>query len=96
MERRTAGKSEKLGARILPILLVLPLVMLGSIILASVESTPVTGRWRIIMLSPEEEGELVDSIVGGGELERRDWEGILGRVLKSEGGDVLGGKVSEY
>lgn len=79
---------------VLPLLAVLPLVMLGSIVAASVERTPVTGRLRIIMLSPEEESELVDGIVGveGG----RDWVKILSEVLQlpEDGRDqMLGGKV---
>lgn len=77
-----------------PALLLLPLVLLASILVASFERTPITGRARIIMISQGEEEELVKSILGfnligpqantGGRL---DWVSILGNVM---GGDNEG------
>ncbi|KAM0749017.1 hypothetical protein T439DRAFT_382101 [Meredithblackwellia eburnea MCA 4105] len=54
----------KLNAKVLlPLLVALPFVLLGGIVVASFERTPITGRRRIVMLSPGEEVELVDSIL---------------------------------
>ncbi|GAA5969907.1 hypothetical protein JCM21900_004189 [Sporobolomyces salmonicolor] len=49
-----------------PLLILAPFVLLALVALASLERTPVTGRWRIVMLSPAEEAELVDSILAAG------------------------------
>lgn len=80
----------------LPLLLLTPLFLLALVAIASLERTPITGRWRIVMLSPAEEAELVDSIfaaappvvqqVGSAtvcpEGTSRDWVGILKQVLQ--------------
>ncbi|GAA5857879.1 hypothetical protein JCM1840_000949 [Sporobolomyces johnsonii] len=49
-----------------PLLVLAPLFLLALVALASLERTPITGRWRIVMLSPAEEAELVDSILSAG------------------------------
>ncbi|GAA6041135.1 hypothetical protein JCM8097_004133 [Rhodosporidiobolus ruineniae] len=79
-----------------PLLALAPVVLLALVALASLERTPVTGRWRIVMLSPAEEAELVDGILapapafsaGSGAVDpallegtSRDWVQILRRVL---------------
>ncbi|GAA5999868.1 hypothetical protein JCM10207_005948 [Rhodosporidiobolus poonsookiae] len=46
-----------------PLLVLTPVVLLALVALASLERTPVTGRWRIVMLSPAEEADLVSSIL---------------------------------
>lgn len=59
-----SGVGHRFNAYIIaPALLFLPIFLLASIIFASLENTPITGRKRIIMLSPEEEEELVHSIL---------------------------------
>ncbi|GAA6020870.1 hypothetical protein JCM11491_000013 [Sporobolomyces phaffii] len=50
----------------LPLLLLSPFLLLGLVGFASLERTPVTGRWRLVMLSPKEEEELVDGILSVG------------------------------
>lgn len=74
---------------ILPLLLFLPFAFLGAVVVASFERTPVTGRLRIIMLSPTEEADLVASILASGTLPsfpdapiQRDWVTILRNVLE--------------
>lgn len=79
----------------LPLLLLTPLFMLALVAIASLERTPITGRWRIVMLSPAEEAELVDSVLSAGpsgavapdatavpEGTSRDWVQILRQVLQ--------------
>ena len=79
----------------LPLLLLTPLFMLALVAIASLERTPITGRWRIVMLSPAEEAELVDSVLLAGpagavapaatavpEGTSRDWVQILRQVLQ--------------
>ncbi|GAA5863230.1 hypothetical protein JCM3774_000822 [Rhodotorula dairenensis] len=74
----------------LPLLLLTPLFLLALVAIASLERTPVTGRWRIVMLSPAEEAELVDSVLSAPtptigtapEGTSRDWVQILRRVLQ--------------
>ncbi|GAA5947959.1 hypothetical protein JCM3765_007046 [Sporobolomyces pararoseus] len=50
----------------LPLLLLSPFLLLGLVGFASLERTPVTGRWRFVMLSPKEEEELVEGVLSVG------------------------------
>ncbi|GAA5874771.1 hypothetical protein JCM16303_002977 [Sporobolomyces ruberrimus] len=50
----------------LPLLLISPFLLLGLVGIASLERTPVTGRWRFVMVSPKEEEELVEGILSIG------------------------------
>lgn len=78
------GASMRLNSRfLLPLLVSLPFVLLASIVAASYERTPLTGRPRIVMLSASEEAELVSSIleVGTTRAGSRDWVTILRSVL---------------
>ena len=52
----------------LPLLLISPFILLALVGFASLERTPVTGRWRFVMLSPAEESELVDGILDIGRI----------------------------
>lgn len=47
-------------------LLFLPVFLVGVVLLASLERTPLTGRWRTILLSPEEEEKLASDLIGDG------------------------------
>lgn len=82
-----SGVGHRFNAYIIaPALLFLPIFLLGSIIFASLENIPITGRKRIIMLSPDEEEDLVHSILHVGEERTReglsrDWVTILQSVL---------------
>ncbi|KAL8281147.1 hypothetical protein RQP46_006505 [Phenoliferia psychrophenolica] len=80
------GASMRLNARvILPFLVSLPFLLLGGIIAASYERTPLTGRRRIILVSPAEEADLVQDILERGapmnHAGSHDWVTILRNVL---------------
>ena len=47
-------------------LLLLPVFLVGVVLLASLERTPLTGRWRTILLSPEEEEKVASDLIGDG------------------------------
>ena len=47
-------------------LLLFPVFLVGVVLLASLERTPLTGRWRTILLSPEEEEKVASDLIGGG------------------------------
>ncbi|GAA5925671.1 uncharacterized protein JCM15063_005086 [Sporobolomyces koalae] len=64
---RPSGFLSRWNAMIgLPLLLLSPFILLGLVAFASLERTPVTGRWRLVMLSPAEESELVEGILSIG------------------------------
>lgn len=84
----TQGNAMRFNAILLaPLLALLPVILLGAILIASVERTPVTGRLRVMMLSPTEEAVLVASILAIGEQASplndtaRDWLAVLQSVL---------------
>ncbi|SCZ88692.1 BZ3500_MvSof-1268-A1-R1_Chr2-1g04575 [Microbotryum saponariae] len=84
----SSGATGSFGTRYLaPLLAAIPIMLLGGIVLASLEQTPITGRWRMVMLSPAEEAELISSVLGTSEdsnVQKRDWVGILRSVLELE------------
>ena len=43
--------------------LALPFILLFAVLLASLEITPISGRWRLLLLSEKEEKELVDKVL---------------------------------
>jgi len=47
-------------------LLLVPVFLVGVVLLASLERTPLTGRWRTILLSPEEEEKVASDLIGDG------------------------------
>ncbi|KAF8806968.1 hypothetical protein BYT27DRAFT_6614786 [Phlegmacium glaucopus] len=67
------------GTLLLRILLLVPFVLFWSTIIASLERTPLTGRWRMILLSPEEEDEIASQLAGPG------WLKCVGEILAKEG-----------
>ncbi|GJN90879.1 hypothetical protein Rhopal_003893-T1 [Rhodotorula paludigena] len=89
-----------------PLLVLTPLVLLALVALASLERTPITGRWRVVMLSPAEEADLVHSVLDAApavpasaraaeqEGTTRDWVSILRHVLSipDEGRSELTGR----
>lgn len=78
------GRLGRFNTFLLPLLVLAPIILTAAIIAASVERTPVTGRLRVMMLSPVEEAELTASILSCGETARapsRDWVTILRSVL---------------
>ncbi|KAF9450897.1 hypothetical protein P691DRAFT_809246 [Macrolepiota fuliginosa MF-IS2] len=63
----------------LKILLLVPFALFWGTIIASLERTPLTGRWRMIILSPEEESEIAAQLAGSG------WYRAVGEILADEG-----------
>ncbi|KAJ4477166.1 hypothetical protein J3R30DRAFT_3657682 [Lentinula aciculospora] len=61
------------------ILLAIPAVLFWLVIIASMERTPLTGRWRLIILSPEEEDDLAANLAGQG------WYNAVGDILSQDG-----------
>lgn len=61
------------------ILLFMPFTLFWATILASMERTPLTGRWRLILLSPEEEDEIANQLAGQG------WYQAVGEILSQDG-----------
>ncbi|KAG5643013.1 hypothetical protein DXG03_001751 [Asterophora parasitica] len=60
-------------------LLLVPITLFWATILASLEKTPLTGRWRLIILSPEEEDEIAAQLAGPG------WYKAVGEILSQDG-----------
>ncbi|KAF4613527.1 hypothetical protein D9613_007809 [Agrocybe pediades] len=63
----------------LQVLLFIPFALFWATIVASLEKTPLTGRWRMILLSPEEEDEIAAKLAGPG------WYSAIGEILAQEG-----------
>ncbi|KAF9238523.1 hypothetical protein BU15DRAFT_47588 [Melanogaster broomeanus] len=61
------------------VLLFIPAALFWIAILASMERTPLTGRWRLIILSPEEEDEIAAQLAGP------QWYEAVTEILSSEG-----------
>lgn len=59
-----------------------PIILLWATIVASLEQTPLTGRWRMIILSPEEEQEIAKQLAGPG------WYRAVGDILSPNGEPV--------
>ncbi|KAJ7285004.1 peptidase family M48-domain-containing protein [Mycena rebaudengoi] len=57
----------------------IPGALFWATILASLERTPLTGRWRLIILSPEEEDEIAAQLSGPG------WYQAVGEILSQDG-----------
>ncbi|EPQ54111.1 hypothetical protein GLOTRDRAFT_139510 [Gloeophyllum trabeum ATCC 11539] len=60
-----------------------PIAVFWAAILASLERTPLTGRWRLILLSPEEEDEISAQLAGSG------WYHAVGEILSQESPPTL-------
>src|SRR5258708_12381479 len=67
--------------KILPAMFLIPLVLLILTISASAEKTPITGRYRFILLSPEEEEVIHSQLTGAG------WRAQVCDVLTSQSPD---------
>ncbi|KAF9476709.1 hypothetical protein BDN70DRAFT_862910 [Pholiota conissans] len=65
--------------RILTLMMLVPVVLFWATIIASLENTPLTGRTRMILLSPEEEDEIAALLAGPG------WYRAVGEILAEEG-----------
>ncbi|KAJ7035082.1 hypothetical protein C8F04DRAFT_1100034 [Mycena alexandri] len=61
------------------LLFFIPGLLFWSTIFASLERTPLTGRWRLIILSPEEEDEIAAQLAGPG------WYQAVGEILSQDG-----------
>ncbi|KAJ7773284.1 hypothetical protein B0H16DRAFT_1511744 [Mycena metata] len=60
-------------------LFVAPIILFSCTVLASIERTPLTGRWRLILLSPEEEDEIAAQLKGPG------WYQAVNEILTQDG-----------
>ncbi|RDB26313.1 Metalloendopeptidase OMA1, mitochondrial [Hypsizygus marmoreus] len=60
-------------------LLFVPGSLFWATIIASLEQTPLTGRWRLIILSPEEEEEIAAQLAGPG------WYKAVSEILNHDG-----------
>ena len=49
---------------VIAIIFALPVVLLGGVYIAAIERVPLTGRWRIILLTPDEEDKISGSLEG--------------------------------
>lgn len=80
-EERRAELARKIRRRtwLLRFTLALPVLLFWATVLASLERTPLTGRWRLIALSPEEEEEIAAELAGKG------WYDAVGRILSEDG-----------
>ncbi|KAH8099924.1 hypothetical protein BXZ70DRAFT_192706 [Cristinia sonorae] len=67
------------GTMLLHVLFFTPAILFWLTLLASVERTPLTGRWRLILLSPEEEEEISLQLAGPG------WYRAVGDILSKDG-----------
>jgi len=56
-------------------LIIIPGSLFAATVIASLERTPVTGRWRLILLSPEEEKSVADDLRGDG------WRDSVANIL---------------
>ncbi|KAL6307455.1 peptidase family M48-domain-containing protein, partial [Sparassis latifolia] len=64
---------------LLKILILTPILLFWVTIMASLERTPLTGRWRLILLSPEEEDDIAMQLAGPG------WYRAVGDILSQNG-----------
>ncbi|KAJ7158750.1 hypothetical protein C8R46DRAFT_1110165 [Mycena filopes] len=80
-EKKTRRMQRKIRTRtwLFRLLFVVPIVLFGSTVLASLERTPLTGRWRLIILSPEEEEEIAAQLTGSG------WYEAVNEILTQDG-----------
>lgn len=56
-----------------------PCILFWAAVVASLERTPLTGRWRLILLSPEEEDDIATQLAGSG------WHQAVGEIISKHG-----------
>ncbi|KAH9037794.1 hypothetical protein EDB85DRAFT_2132321 [Lactarius pseudohatsudake] len=56
-----------------------PCILFWAAVVASLERTPLTGRWRLILLSPEEEDVIATQLAGSG------WYQAVGEIISKHG-----------
>ncbi|KZT20137.1 hypothetical protein NEOLEDRAFT_1141092 [Neolentinus lepideus HHB14362 ss-1] len=76
-------KNMRVRTIIFRFLVLTPIAIFWAAILASLERTPLTGRWRLILLSPEEEDEISAQLAGSG------WYQAVGDILAQESPPAL-------
>ncbi|KAI9455992.1 hypothetical protein F5148DRAFT_1324483 [Russula earlei] len=60
-------------------LIFIPCILFWAAVIASLERTPLTGRWRLILLSPEEEDDIATQLAGSG------WYRAVGEIISKHG-----------
>ncbi|KAG1717553.1 peptidase family M48-domain-containing protein [Suillus lakei] len=80
-EEKKAELLKRIRARtvLFNVLLFVPVALFWLAILASAEQTPITGRWRLIILSPEEEDEIAAQLKGP------NWYHTVIEILSTDG-----------
>ncbi|KAA1467529.1 hypothetical protein DENSPDRAFT_769340 [Dentipellis sp. KUC8613] len=68
----------KLRTYLFHALMFTPFFIFWAAILASMERTPLTGRWRLILLSPQEEDEIAAQLAGSG------WYQAVGDIITKD------------
>ncbi|KAJ7035083.1 peptidase family M48-domain-containing protein [Mycena alexandri] len=76
---RTMLRKIRTGTWLFRALFVAPIILFSSTVLASMERTPLTGRWRLIILSPEEEDEIAAQLKDPG------WYQAVNEILTQDG-----------
>ncbi|KZT73703.1 hypothetical protein DAEQUDRAFT_721773 [Daedalea quercina L-15889] len=67
------------STRLFHFVLFTPIILFWLTIVASLERTPLTGRWRLILLSPDEEEDIAAQLAGAG------WYRAVGEILTQNG-----------
>ncbi|KAK2460339.1 hypothetical protein APHAL10511_007728 [Amanita phalloides] len=80
-EEKVNKMLKKIRSRTLMInfLFLVPFTLFWATVIASLERTPLTGRWRMIILSPEEEEEIAQQLAGPG------WYRVVEDILRQDG-----------
>ncbi|KAF9003970.1 hypothetical protein BDQ17DRAFT_1241618 [Cyathus striatus] len=76
---KTSLKRIRIGKTVMSLIILVPCVLFWATIIASLERTPLTGRWRMILLSPEEEDDIANQLAGPG------WYSAVGDILEEDG-----------
>ncbi|EJD06553.1 uncharacterized protein FOMMEDRAFT_165320 [Fomitiporia mediterranea MF3/22] len=81
LEYKRGKLEEKLrkNTRLYRALIAVPIVIFGLTFVASLERTPLSGRWRVILLSPEEEDAILKQLQGDG------WYRAVLEVISQDG-----------
>lgn len=67
------------STRLFYLIIITPLLLFWLTIVSSLERTPLTGRWRLILLSPDEEEDIAAQLAGPG------WYRAVGEILMRNG-----------
>ncbi|TFK75228.1 hypothetical protein BDN72DRAFT_787894 [Pluteus cervinus] len=69
----------RISSALLNLIFLVPFSLFALTLVGSLEQTPLTGRWRLILLSPEEEDEIAAQLAGPG------WYNAVTDIIAQEG-----------